>query len=147
MSVNVLLKSVLFFIIGVLFSCNQSNKKFEFSEIQIQYDNEVIIEIDADGGILDHGKLVGEIDIENTAIKDLNGQTILSFVDDEVYDKKGVFLFKADKQGTINANNRSFKWTKDGVLVVNGTTHTSTTIKPVDNKSYQIVSAMLFLYK
>ncbi len=131
----------------ILASCGASTDKLEFSEFEIKDENGTTgITVDESGVIKMNAEKIGNINSDGS-LNDKDGKLIAKITEDNfLQDKGGKNLIKIDENGTMDNGSGTFiKWSENGELL-RGSEKTGMTISPVDKKSFQSASIILFLY-
>lgn len=137
----------LLFVSVIMVSCGTKADKLEFSEFEIKDENGKIgITVSENGIIKISGEDIGKINT-NGSLSDKDGKLIAKITDNNILqDKDGKSLIKIDKNGTMdNGSGTLIKWSESGELL-KGNEKTGMQISPVDKKSFQSASIILFLY-
>lgn len=135
------------FVSVIMISCGTKTDRLQFSQFEIKDENGTTgITVSETGKIKISGEEIGEINKDGT-LNDKEGQLLAKITEDNILqDKDGQSLIKIDQNGTMdNGSGTYIKWTDSGELL-KGTEKTGMTISPVDKKTFQSASIILFLY-
>jgi len=135
------------FVSVIIASCGTKTDRLEFSKFEIKDENgKTGIAVSETGTIKINGEDIGKINRDGT-LNDKEGKLLAKITEDNILqDKGGQNLTKIDKRGTMdNGSGTYIKWTDNGELL-KGTEKTGMIISPVDKKSFQSASIILFLY-
>ena len=137
----------LIFISTLLFSCGTKSDRLQFSEFEIKDGNGVSgIAVNKLGNVTINEKVIGEINEDGT-LNDKDGKLLAKLTDGNILqDKNGNSLIKIDAHGKMdNGSGMFIEWSKSGELM-RGNENTGMRIIPVEEKSFQAASIVLYLY-
>lgn len=137
----------LLFLVAVVISCETKTDRLGFSKFEIKDETgKTGITVSETGIIEIGGEKIGKINRDGT-VNDKDGKLLAKITEENILqDKDGKNLIKIDENGTIdNGSGAYIKWAENGELL-KGTEKTGMIITPVDKKSFQAASIILFLY-
>jgi hypothetical protein len=137
----------LLFISTLLLSCGTKAEKLQFSEFEIKNGDGVTgVTVNKNGDIKISGEDVGSINTNGT-LNDKDGNLLAKITDDNfLQGKDGKNLVKIDENGKMdNGSGMFIEWSESGELL-KGNEKTGMIIKPVDKKSFQAASIILYLH-
>ncbi len=141
-------RSICILIVTLLtLSCGSKIDKLPFSEFEIKDENGITgIAIDETGIIRVNEEVIGKISREGKLYD--KDEKLLAKITDEniVQDKNGNNLIKIDSKGRMDNGSGIFiQWSENGELM-KGDEKTGMNISPVNQKSFQTASIIIFLY-
>lgn len=149
MTKNLKMKKIFYLLLisTLLFSCGSKTDKLQFSEFEIKDEKGISrITVNENGKIRVSGEDIGTINTDGI-LNDKNGNLLAKITDENILQEKdGKNLIKIDENGKIdNGSGMLIEWSENGELL-KGNEKAGMRISPVDKKSFQAASIILYLY-
>ncbi len=129
----------------LLMFCKSDNRKFNFSEFKLVFENEIVHKVNKEGDLFDKESLIAKVYKDKGVITDSEGKILVQVNNNEILDVKGNFLFTVNENGEGRKNGMVYKWSKEGEFIMNEK-KTGIMIQPMNPNSCQLASVLLFLH-